>query len=125
MEFVRSVGKGFFPLDEELELLPGTLTPHGHECLVRLAGWMPFGKAAEMLEDFMGIRVSRSMSQRYTEMAGAVYEQMQAEEVEYLEKDMPWAPKGANKIQISADGATPHLRWVQVWCRYCMGSGQK
>ena len=117
MEFVRSVGKGFFPLDEELELLPGTLTPHGHECLVRLAGWMPFGKAAEMLEDFMGIRVSRSMSQRYTEMAGAVYEQMQAEEVECLEKDMPRAPKGANKIQISADGAMVpllHGVWAEV-----------
>ena len=37
MGFVRSVDKGFFPLDEELELLPGILTPHGHECLVRLA----------------------------------------------------------------------------------------
>ena len=38
----RSVDKGFFPLDEELELLPGALSPHGHECLVRLASWMPF-----------------------------------------------------------------------------------
>ena len=62
MVFVHSVGKGFFPLDEELELLPGMLTPHGHECLVRLAGWMPFAKAAEMLEDFLGIQVSRSVS---------------------------------------------------------------
>ena len=54
MAFVRSAGKGFFPLDEELELLPGMLTPHGHECLVQLSGWMPFAKAAEILEDFMG-----------------------------------------------------------------------
>ena len=71
MVFVRDAGKGFFPLDEELELLPGMLTPHGHECLVRLSGWMPFAKAAEILEDFMGIRVSKSVSQRYTEAAGA------------------------------------------------------
>ena len=64
-------GQGIFPLDEELELLPGMLTPHGHECLVQLTGWMPFEKAAEMLEDFMGIRVSKIVSQRYTEEAGA------------------------------------------------------
>jgi hypothetical protein len=117
MEFVRSAGKGFFPLDEELELLPGMLTPHGHECLVRLAGWMPFEKAAEILEDFMGIRSSRIVSQRYTEAAGAAYEQIQSEEVERLEKEMPTAEKGADKIQISADGAmVPLLRgvWAKV-----------
>src|SRR4030042_6499241 len=59
---VHSVGKGFFPLDEELALLPGVLTPHGHECLVRLAGWMPFEKATELLTDFMGIRVGEIVS---------------------------------------------------------------
>ena len=36
-------------LDEELKLLPGRLTPLGHECLARLAGWMPFEKAEEIL----------------------------------------------------------------------------
>jgi len=105
MAFVRSVGKGFFPLDEELALVPGALTPHGHECLVRLSGWMPFEKAAEIFGDFMGIVVSKGMSQRYTEEAGAVYEQMQEEEVERLEKEAPPAEKGADRIQISADGA--------------------
>jgi hypothetical protein len=117
MEFVRSVGKGFFPLDEELKLLPGALTPHGHECLVRLSGWVPFEKAAELLEDFMGIRVSKGMGQRYAEEAGAVYEQMQEEEVERLEKEAPKAEPGANKIQVSADGAmVPMLHgvWAEV-----------
>jgi hypothetical protein len=42
------VDKVFFPLDKELELLPGILTPHGHAGLVRLASWMPFEKAAEL-----------------------------------------------------------------------------
>ena len=41
MVFVRAAGRGFSPLDEELGLLPGELTPCGHESLVRLAGWMP------------------------------------------------------------------------------------
>jgi hypothetical protein len=117
MGFAHNVGKGFFPLDEELEVLPGVLTPRGHECLVRLSSWMPFAKAAEMLDDFMGIRVSRSMSQRYTEAAGAAYEQIQVEEVERIEKEMPVAEKGADKIQISADGAMVpllHGVWAEV-----------
>lgn len=117
MVFVRSVGKGFFPLDEELELLPGMLTPHGHECLVRLAGWMPFAKAAEILEDFLGIRVSKSVSRRYAEAAGASYEKIQLEEVERLEEEMPQAAKGADKLQISADGAMIpllHGVWAEV-----------
>jgi hypothetical protein len=99
------VGKGFFPLDEELGLLPGCLTPHGHECLVRLSGWMPFEKAAELLEDVLGVRVSKGVSQRYTEAAGAVYEQMQIEEIECLEEEAPQPEQGAEKLQVSVDGA--------------------
>ena len=117
MVFVQSVDKQFFPLDEELKLLPGILTPHGHECLVRLSGWMPFDKAAELFEDFMGIQVSKSVSQRYTEEAGAAYVGMQTEEVEQLEREMPAAPAGADKLQVSADGAMVplvHGQWAEV-----------
>jgi hypothetical protein len=117
MDFARSVGKGFFPLDEELKLLPGMLTPYGHECLVRLASWMPFEKAVEMLDDFMGIGVSKGVGQRYAEAAGAAYERMQNEEVERLEKEMPPAEKSADKLQISVDGAMVpllHGIWGEV-----------
>jgi len=118
MAFVQNADKGFFPLDEELGLLPGLLTPQGHECLVRLSSWMPFAKAAEILEDFMGIRVSKGVSRRYTEAAGAAYEQIQVEEVERIEKDMPVAEKGADKLQISADGAmVPLLHGVWAEAR--------
>jgi hypothetical protein len=117
MKFVHAVGKGFFPLDEELELLPGILTPHGHECLVRLASWMPFEKATELLADFMGIGVSEIVSQKYTEAAGAAYEQMQGEEVEWLERESPLTEKGSGKLQISVDGAMVpllHGLWSEV-----------
>jgi hypothetical protein len=117
MKFVRGVGKGFFPLDEELELLPGVLTPHGHECLVRLASWMPFEKATELLADFMGIGVSEMVSQKYTEAAGAAYEELQNEEVEWLEREAPLAEKGGDKLQISVDGAMVpllHGIWGEV-----------
>ncbi len=49
----------FFPLDEELELLAGKLTPRGHEQLVRLSSYLPFEQAMELFEDFMGIHVSK------------------------------------------------------------------
>jgi hypothetical protein len=117
MKFVQGAGKGFFPLDEELELLPGVLTPHGHECLVRLASWMPFEKATELLADFMGIRVSEIVSQKYTETAGAAYEQMQNEEVEQMEREAPLAENSGDKLQISVDGAMVplvHGIWGEV-----------
>ena len=117
MGSARHVGRGFFPLDEELELLPGSLTPRGQEQLVRLSSWMPFERAAELLGDLQGIRVSPSASRRKSEAAGAAYEELQTEEVEQLEKDMPAACKGAEKMQISADGAMVpllHGQWAEV-----------
>ncbi len=117
MAFARNVGRGFFPLDEELKLLPGKLTPYGHERLVRLAGWIPFRQAVGLFEDFMGIRVSKIVSQRYTEEAGAVYEQMQNEEARRLQKKMPRAKASPKKLQISADGAMVpllHGVWAEV-----------
>jgi hypothetical protein len=47
----QNVDRGFFPLDKELELLAGGLTPRGYEDLVRLSSWMPFEKAVELMED--------------------------------------------------------------------------
>jgi hypothetical protein len=111
------VAKGFFPLDEELELLEGELTPSGHESLVRLCGWMPFQRASEVMEDLLGITVNKNTGQEYTERAGAAYEQLQTEEVEELEKKTPPAPAGAARMQISADGVMVpllHGIWAEV-----------
>jgi len=117
MGSVQNVERGFFPLDEELGLLAGELTPQGHERLVRLAGWMPFEKAAELYAEFTGISVSPIVSRNYTEQAGAAYEQLQTEEVQHLEQKMPAASAGAEKMQISADGAMVpllHGVWAEV-----------
>jgi len=117
MDFARNVGKAFSPLDEELELLPVGLTPHGHECLVRLSSWMPFEKAVELLGEMMGIWVSKSQARRYTERAGQVYVEIQAEEVERIEKERPVSPMGGEKMQVSADGAMVpllHGEWGEV-----------
>ena len=107
----------FSPLDEELELLAGKLTPRGHEQLVRLSSYMPFEQAVELFEDFMGIHVSKDVGQRYTEEAGAVYEELQTEEVEELHKKRPKTRAMSDKLQISADGCMVpllHGEWAEV-----------
>jgi hypothetical protein len=108
---------GFFPLDEELELLSGKLTPKGYEQLVRVSSWMPFRRAVEMFGEFTGIKVSKIVSQRKTEKAGAVYEEIQKAEVAWLQKKMPRATVHPQKLQISADGAMVpllHGVWAEV-----------
>jgi hypothetical protein len=107
----------FSPLDEELELVAGKLTPRGHEQLVRLSSYMPFYQAVELFEDFMGIHVSKDVGQRYTEEAGAVYEELQTEEVEELQKKRPKTRAMAGKLQVSADGCMVpllHGVWAEV-----------
>jgi len=107
----------FSPLDEELELLAGKLTPRGHEQLVRLSSYMPFEQAVELFEDFMGMRVSKDVGQRYTEEAGAAYEELQTEEAEEIQKKRPKSRAIAGKLQISADGCMVpllHGVWAEV-----------
>jgi hypothetical protein len=101
-----------------LELLPVSLTPHAHECLVRLGAWIPsFEQAAKLLEGILGVRVSEATSRRQTEAAGAAYEALQQQQVAHLEQEVPPAPVGALKLQLSADGAMIPLvggQWAEV-----------
>jgi hypothetical protein len=65
-----SMEQAFFPLDEQLGLCPGGLRPRGEETLVRLASWMPFEQARELLQDLMGIQVSKATARRAPLQAG-------------------------------------------------------
>jgi hypothetical protein len=117
MGSVWTVAMVFFPRDEELELLSGKLTPSGHERLVRLSSYVPFEKAAELFEEFMGIKVSKDVGQRYTEEAGAMYEEMQKEEAEEIQKKSPRATAMPERLQVSADGCMVpllHGVWAEV-----------
>jgi hypothetical protein len=69
---VLTVGQVFFPLDEEFALQPGSLTPRQQEHLAHLAIWMPFARAAQMLERLLGVQVSEPTVRRETERAGAL-----------------------------------------------------
>lgn len=118
MVFVQVAGKAFSPLDEELELLPGKLTPHAHECLVRFGTRLPFGKAAEELAFTLKVEVSEPTARRYVEAAGQAYEEYQTAEVERLEKTCPPVEKNpTQKTFFSVDGAMVPLvggEWAEV-----------
>jgi hypothetical protein len=111
------VGKAFFPLDEELALLPGRLTPHAHECLVRFGAWIPFEKASQELAFVLRVAVSEPTARRYVETAGAAYEAHQDAAVERLERETPPAAAGPKKMFFSVDGAMVPLvggEWAEV-----------
>lgn len=119
MAFVQVAGKAFFPLDEELELLPGRLTPHAQECLIRFGAILPsFAKAAKELAFTLKVEVSEPTARRYTEAAGQAYEEYQTAEVERLEKTCPPVEKKpSQKTFFSVDGAMVPLvggEWAEV-----------
>jgi hypothetical protein len=82
MGSVRPVAKAFFPLDEQLGLLPGQLTPLLQDHLAHLGTWMPFAKAAALLAAFTHTRVSESTAQRHTEAVGLAYDAVHQAESE-------------------------------------------
>ncbi len=113
----RSVGGAFFPLDEELGLLGRGMTPRAEEMLVRLATWMPFQPARELLEELLGVQVSKATARRATLGAGAAALVVQEEEAKRLKQELPEAPAGAEKQVLSADGAFVPLVggvWAEV-----------
>jgi len=111
------VEQAFFPLDEQLALLPGHLTPFVQECLVRLGSWMPFEKAAQFLNEMLGTSISQASAVRYTQAAGAAYVEIQEADVVQIEEKAPVAPAGGAKMLVSADGAMVplvHGEWAEV-----------
>jgi len=117
MRAVRPAGPVFFPLDEELGLLPGTLTPSLVESLVRLGTWLPFTPAARMLAYFTRVLVSSATARRLTEQAGAAYVAVQTAQVAELESTLPAPPQGPAVQLLSVDGAMVPLvqgEWAEV-----------
>lgn len=113
----RSAGRGFFPLDEQLGLDGAGLTPHGQEALVRLAAWMSFEHAGELLKELLGIEVSATSTRRYTYQTGQAALAVQQAEEDRIRGDLPEPPTGAERQVISADGAFVPLvggEWAEV-----------
>jgi hypothetical protein len=113
----RSVAGAFSPLDEQLALPAGNLSPVLSEWLVRLGSWLPFAPAARLLADFAHVTVSAATARRRTEAAGATLVALQTEQVAIIERDLPDPPAGSARMYFSADGAMVPLRggeWAEV-----------
>ncbi len=116
MEPAPRVGQVFSPLDEELDLLPGCLTPRQQEHLAHLAIWMPFERAVQMLERVLGVQVSEPTVRRGTERAGACYEARQTAQSQQSAQVPRQVPISEKQV-VSTDGAYVPLvggQWAEV-----------
>ena len=117
MESVRAVAPGFFPLDEQLALLPGHLTPTLHEGFVRLGAWMPFAQAADLFAAFTEVRVSPATVRRQTQAAGAAALALETAEADHIQRTYPPPPASPERLVVSVDGAMVPLRhgaWAEA-----------
>jgi hypothetical protein len=88
--------------------MPGSWTPTHHEHLVQRACWMPFTRAAVLLERLLGVQVGAATVRRLTEAAGAILEQIQTVESQRIpDREEPplLVTSEASKLVLSADGA--------------------
>lgn len=111
------MGGVFSPLDEELELHPGGLSPNLLEGVARLGSWMPFAQASAVLERLSGARVSEATVRRETLAAGDALVALEEKAVELLEVEAPEPAAGTPWQQVSVDGAMVPLvggEWAEA-----------
>lgn len=97
--------------------MSGCLTPRLQASLTRLGSEIPFERAVGSLADLLRVQVSESTGGRQTKKWGAAYVGVQEEEVERIEKDLPPAPLGPDKMLMSVDGAMVPLvkgEWTEA-----------
>jgi hypothetical protein len=114
MRVARLVEPSISPLDEELNLLPGSWTPLMHESMVRLGVWMPFRAAARELQFHRGMTVDDETVRKNTEQAGKHY---LSEQERVPEPGSEPSIKPSERQAISADGSFVHLTngdWVEA-----------
>src|SRR5436309_6062391 len=78
---------------------------------------MPYESAREVLQDVLGVQVSKATACRMTLATGEAALAVCEAQVEQLKQEAPQAPAGAEKQALSADGAMVHLvggEWVEV-----------
>ncbi len=103
-------------VDGELALQPGRLTPRQQEHLTHLASWMPFARAAQMLERLLGVQVSEPTVRRGTQRTGALYEARQTVQSQQTVQAEPALVTCEQQV-ISTDGAYVPLvkgEWAEV-----------
>ena len=117
MRSVLSARSVFSPLDDELGLVSGRLTPRLQASLTRMGSCGPFEEAVESLADTLRVHISEPTARRQTEKWGAEYVSVQEEEVKRIEQELPPAPIGPDEMLLSIDGAMVPLvggEWAEV-----------
>jgi hypothetical protein len=106
----------FSPLDEKLELQPGSLTPLQQSHLAHFATVVSFERSSKFLMQHHGVYVSASTSRRQTEAIGACAEAVQDEQAKaVLQQGVPLSKEDSLsektvKQAISSDGSYISLR---------------
>jgi hypothetical protein len=114
MESVPLVKVGFFPLDEQLGLVAGSLSPRSQEQLVHLATWMPFERAVQMLKRFTGVQISEATARRRTYQIGQATQEVQNAQTS---AGVASSAESQGKLIVSPDGAMVpllHGQWAEV-----------
>jgi hypothetical protein len=109
--------QAFFPLDDELALLSGHLTPQVHAWLVRLATWMPFAAASSLLLDLVRVPISAATTRRLTETAGSLLVAAHTSQASDLLSACRLREGSPQTLLLSADGAMVPLvkgEWAEV-----------
>jgi endogenous inhibitor of DNA gyrase (YacG/DUF329 family) len=117
MEPAPNVEQVFFPLDEELGLLPGNLAPRQQEHVAHLASWMPFDKAVQMIEEILGVQTNQETVRQLTERMGAYMETAQVAESETGCSQEAEKQPVPQRCALSADGAMVSLlnkQWAEI-----------
>ncbi len=113
----QPVELGFSPLDDELGLLPGSLTPQAEAALLRLGVEQDFEPAVELLAALTGIVVSDATVRRHTYATGDVLLDAQTAAAPALAPPADPGPDTHKRLQLSADGAMIPLvggSWAEV-----------
>lgn len=107
----RPVEQDFPPLDDELALLPGSVSPRCQDHLIRLAVWMPYARVADMLAALTGVQVSEATIRRQTYTAGTAWQAVQT--VQAAAPEEPACTVPVDKLVLSAAGAmVPQVAWA-------------
>lgn len=113
------MGPGFSPLDEELGLLPGSVTPTLQAEVVRLGTSLGFAEAGEIFTRFTKIPMSAATVRRLTEATGqAAVARVAREAAAHLGPGVVLEPTGPPPalLQLSVDGCMVPTRtgWREV-----------
>jgi len=114
---VEPAGPAFFPLDEELQLLPGQYTPNLQETMTRLGSKMPFEQAAGEVWYNQRTQVDTATLRRVTHRHGQLAERIERAEAERIAQEAPKPTATPERVLVSSDGAYIHLttgEWREV-----------